>query len=410
MNISSGQFKTTTAFEKICGLKKEVRIIQGGKGSSKTISILMLFILLAISKRQNLILSVVAESLPNLKSGALRDFEKILKSWGLLDKFIINKTDRTYSYVTDIFDSKGRKTGTNKNMVEFFSVDGEGSRLGSRRSHLYINEASEIKFSTYIELYSRTSEFTIMDFNPRRKFWVHKELIGEPHVDFMILNFTHNEYIPVKEKASILWFKKKADQGSKYFKNKWRVLGLGLLGITEGVIFENWTEASSVPKDAQYLGAALDWGFSNDPNGLVKFYRYNQKIYIKESLYRKGMLNSQIAAHIKSDPELMSGLIIADAAEPKSIAELKSYGIIIKKSDVKDIDFGISVVQEFELVVVGKNAVEEFENYCYRVNRAGEQLAVPIDDWNHIIDPTRYFFAEMLSKSSMSGNSFKFVK
>lgn len=391
-----GQYKTTTAFEKICALKKEVRIIQGGKGSSKTISILMLFILLAISKRENLILSVVAESLPNLKSGALRDFEKILKSWGLYDKFIINRTDRTYTY--------------GSNLIEFFSVDGEGSRLGSRRTHLYINEADFIKFSTYIELYSRTSEFTIMDYNPRRKFWAHKELIGEPHVDFLILNFTDNEYIPDKEKASILWFKKKADEGSKYFKNKWRVLGLGLLGITEGIIFENWTEAKSVPVDAHYLGAGLDWGFSNDPNGIVKIYRYNQKIYLKESLYKKGMLNSQIAKHIKSDPELLNGIIIADAAEPKSIKELSSYGINIKKSDVKDIDFGINVMQEFEIVVVGKNAVEEFENYSYRFNKAGEQLGVPIDDWNHIIDPTRYFFAEELANYSMAGNKLKFVK
>ena len=394
--MKTGQYETTTAFEKICNLTKDVRIVQGGKGSSKTISILMLFILLCISKREGLILSVVAESMPNLLSGALRDFEKILKSWGLFDKFKKNNTRHIYSY--------------GSNLIEFFSVDGEGSRLGSRRSHLYINEADSIKFSTYIEIYSRTSEFTVIDFNPRRKFWAHKELIGEAHVDFLVLNFTHNEFIPEKEKSSILWFKKKADEGSRYFKNKWRVLGLGLLGITEGIIFENWTEAKQVPSDAHYLGAALDWGFTNDPTAIVKIYRYNQKIYLKESLYKRGMLNSQIAKHIKEDPELFAGIIIADAAEPKSIAELKTYGVKIKKSDVKDIAFGINIVQEFELIVVGSNAVEEFENYCYKRNKAGEQLDVPIDDWNHIIDPTRYFFAEMLAKSSMSGNSFKFVK
>jgi len=394
--MKTGQYETTTAFEKICNLTKGVRIVQGGKSSSKTISILMLFILLAISKREGLILSVVAESMPNLLSGALRDFEKILKSWGLYDKFKINNTRHVYTY--------------GSNLIEFFSVDGENSRLGSRRSHLYINEADSIKFSTFIEIYGRTSDFTIMDYNPRRKFWAHKELIGEAHVDFLILNFTHNEFIPEKEKSSILWFKKKADEGSRYFKNKWRVLGLGLLGITEGIIFENWNEAKQVPPDAHYLGAALDWGFTNDPTAIVKLYRYNQKIYIKESLYKRAMLNSQIAKHIIDDPELLNGIIIADAAEPKSIAELKTYGVKIKKSDVKDIDFGISVIQEFELVVVGKNAVEEFENYCYKRNKAGEQLGVPIDDWNHIIDPTRYFFAEMLAKSSMSGNTFRFVK
>lgn len=387
------KFKTTTAFEKICNLTKEVRVVQGGKGSSKTISILMIFILLAISARENLIMSVVAATLPNLKSGAIRDFEKILKSWGLYNKFKINLTDRTYSF--------------GSNIIEFFSVDGEASRLGSRRTHLYINEADSIKFSTYIELYSRTSQFTILDYNPRRKFWVHKDLIGQPHVDFIILNFTHNEFIPKNEKNSILWFKAKADAGSQFFKNKWRVLGLGLLGIAEGLVFENWTKADFVPKDAAYLGAALDWGFSNDPTGIVKLYRYEKKIYLKQSLYKKGMLNSQIAKHIQADIEILKGLVIADAAEPKSIAELKTYGIKIKKSDNKDIDYGISVMQEFEFVLVGEDLVEEFENYCYKTDKAGVSLGVPVDDWNHLIDPTRYFVAEMLSRTKSTGNSFK---
>lgn len=389
-------FETTTAFEKICELKKDVRIVQGGKGSSKTISILMLFIFLAIGKSKNLILSVVAESLPNLKSGALRDFSKIIRDWNIAHLFTENKTDRTFT--------------CGSNLIEFFSVDGEGSRLGSRRTHLYINEADFIKFSTYIELYSRTSVFTIMDYNPRRKFWAHKELIGESHVDYLVLNFTHNEKIPTKEKASILWFKKKADEGSKYFQNKWRVLGLGLLGITEGVIFENWKKADKVPADARYLGAALDWGFSGDPTGIVKIYRYDGKIYIVESLYKKGLLNSQIAKHIQSDAELISGVVIADAAEPKSIKELRTYGIKIKKSDVKDIDFGLSVMQEFEIRLVGSNLVEEFENYSYKFNKAGEQLGVPIDDWNHLIDAARYFFGEILSRVSSHGGSSRIIK
>ena len=392
----AGQYKTTTAFEKICSLKKDIRIIQGGKGSSKTISILMLFILLAISKREGLILSVVAQSMPNLLSGALRDFEKILKSWGLYDKFKINNTRHIYEFGT--------------NIIEFFSVDGEASRLGSRRTHLYVNEADFIKFSTFIEIYSRTSQFTIMDYNPRRKFWAHKELIGEPHVDFLILNFTHNEFIPEKEKASILWFKKKANEGSQYFKNKWRVLGLGLLGVTEGVIFENWTEAKIVPPGAKYLGGVLDWGFNPDPCGIAKLYQYDGKIYIVEYLYQRGLINSKIAAKINLDNELKNGIIIADSSEPKSIKELRSYGLKIKGADDKNIEFGIGVMQEFELVVIGKNAVEEFENYCYKVDKGGESLGVPVDDWNHIIDPTRYYFAEMLANSSMSGNSFKFVK
>lgn len=400
-------YRTSTAFEKICGLTKDIRIIQGGKGSSKTISILMIFIFLAISNRQNLILSIVAETLPNLKSGALRDFEKILKDWGLYDKFKINNTDRTYSFSRDIYDQNGEFLKTNINIIEFFSVDGEGSRLGSRRTHLYINEADMIKFSTFIELQGRTSVFTILDYNPRRKFWAHKELIGQPHVDFLLLNFTDNEFIPANEKKSILWYKQKADAGSKFFLNKWRVLGLGLLGITEGVIFENWTKGSFIPKDATYKGACLDWGFTNDPTTIVKIYLYDGKVYCKLVFYKREQLNSHIAKFILEDSELYSGIIIADGAEPKSIKEVSTYGIAITSANDKRILSGLGLMQEFNFVLIGENMIEEFENYCYKVNRSGESMGIPVDDWNHTIDPIRYFVVDMLSRSSVTGNILK---
>lgn len=391
-------YKTTTAFEKIAKLTKEVRIIQGGKGSSKTISILQLFIFFAMSTRTDLILSVVAESLPNLKSGALRDFEKLLKDMGVYSKFKINQTDRTYKY--------------GSNTIEFFSVDGESSRLGSRRTHLYINEADAIKFETFIELQGRTSDFTILDYNPRRKFWVHQHLLGQEHVDFLIVNYTDNEFIPVNELKSILWYKKKAEQTNQpYWINKYKVLGLGQLGIADGLIFDNFTKGEEVPEGAKYLGAGLDFGFSNDPTAITKIYKYDSKIYLQESLYKKGLLNSQIAKHINNDEALKSGIIICDSAEPKSISELRSYGLPVlpAKKSKGSILTGIQIMQEYDLVIIGDNLINEFENYCYQKDRAGESIGIPIDDYNHAIDGVRYFFIERLSKSSNNNNTLKWV-
>lgn len=403
-----GGYKTTKAFEKICQLDKEIRIIQGGKGSSKTISILELFLILCVSKRENLILSVVAQSVPNLLSGALRDFEKILKSWGLYGQFHINKTRHVYTYSRDVFDDDGNYLRTNDNIIEFFSVDGEHSRLGSRRTHLYINEADAIKFSTFIELQGRTADFTIMDYNPRRKFWAHKELIGQSNVDFLILNFSDNEYIPKNELNSILWYRKKAKAGSKYFQNKWRVLGLGLLGITEGVIFENYSKIDRLPEGATYLGGVVDWGFHPDPATVTKLYQYGKKVVVQERLYKRNLKNSNIAKFIMADKELMSKPIIADNSEPKSIKELQAYGIPIVEVKDKSILSGIEIMQEYEFLLIGENAVEEFENYCYKQNRAGESLGVPVDDWNHIIDPVRYFFNDNMGKSSSRGARLRF--
>ncbi|WP_418513716.1 PBSX family phage terminase large subunit [Corallibacter sp.] len=391
-------YKTSKAFGKIATLTKDIRIIQGGKGSSKTISILQLFIFLAMSTRKNLILSVVAESLPNLKSGALRDFEKLLKDMGIYSKFKVNLTDKSFKY--------------GSNIIEFFSVDGEASRLGSRRTHLYVNEADNIKFETFLELQGRTSDFTILDYNPRRRFWVHSELLGQPQVDFLQLNYLDNEFIPEGELKSILWYKKKAEQTqSPYWINKWKVLGLGELGIAEGLIFDNWKEVKELPEGAKYLGAGLDFGFSNDPSAIVKIYKYENKIILVESLYKKALLNSAIARHIMNDDELRNGIIICDSSEPKTIAELRSYGIPVMgvKKGRGSILSGIAIMQEYELLLIGKNLIEEFSNYCYQKDKSGESLGVPIDDYNHGIDGSRYFFMERLSKSANNYCGLKWV-
>jgi PBSX family phage terminase large subunit len=393
-----GQYKTTQAFAKIVSLTKAIRVIQGGKGCSKTISILQIFIFLAMSNRQNQIISIVAESLPNLKSGALRDFEKLLKDMGVYSKFKVNSTDKTYTYGT--------------NTIEFFSVDGEASRLGSRRNFLYINEADNIKFETFLELQGRTTDFTIIDFNPRRRFWAHSELVGQSHVDFITLNYLDNEYIPKGELESILWYKSKAESTqSPYWINKYKVLGLGELGIADGLIFDNWTEKEELPTGAKYLGAGMDFGFSNDPTAIIKIYKYGDTIYLLESLYKKGLLNSVIARHILADEELRTNIIICDSSEPKTIAELKSYGIPLSgvRKGKGSIISGIGIMQECKLVAIGKNLLEEFSNYCYQKDRSGESLGIPIDNWNHAIDAVRYFFMERLAKSVNNYNQLKFM-
>jgi len=395
--MSNGIYKTSAAFAKIAQLTKPVKIVQGGKGCSKTISILQLFIFTAMSIRKNLILSVVAESLPNLKSGAYRDFEKLLKDMNVYSKFEVNRTDKTFKY--------------GSNIIEFFSVDGEASRLGSRRTHLYINEADNIKFETYLELQGRTSDFTIIDYNPRRRFWAHSELINQPNVDFIQLNYLDNEYIPKGELDSILWYKEKAKSGNRFWVNKWKVLGLGELGVADGVVFEDYHILNEVPEGAKYLGAGLDFGFSNDETAIIKIYKYNDSIIMKESLYKKGLLNSAIARHITQDAELANGIIICDSSEPKTIAELRTYNIPVMgvKKGKGSIISGIQIMQEYNLIIIGDNLIEEFTNYSYQKDRSGESLGVPIDKYNNGIDAARYFFMTRLSKSSINHNILRWV-
>lgn len=402
-----GVYKTTTAFKKIATMKKPIRVVQGGKGCSKTISILQLFIYMAISNREDLIMSIVAESLPNLKSGALRDFEKLLKDMGLYDKFKVNKTDKTYTY--------------GSNTIEFFSVDGESSRLGSRRTHLYVNEVSEIRLETFLEIQGRTSGFTIVDYNPRRKFWIHEEFIGQDNVDYIQLNYTDNEYIPAQELESIMMYKRKAEETkSPYWINMWRVLGLGELGVVDGVIFEegsDWDIIKEVPEGARYLGAGLDFGFTH-VTAIVKLYEYldknmQKKIILHQSLFKAGMTSPRIAEHIKADPELMSSVITCDSARPEMIHEIRAYGCPVTSHKKRDVMSGIDLMHTLSLLITAESEemVEEFRSYAYAKDRNGKSLGVPnkAADVDNSIDSARYAIEHFLSKSRSTTNTLRWV-
>jgi len=402
-----GIYKTTEAFKKIMRLTKPIRIVQGGKGCSKTISILQMFIFLAISKRENLVLSVVAQSLPNLKTGALRDFEKLLKDMGLYDKFHVNRTDKTFTY--------------GSNIIEFFSVDTESSRLGSRRTHLYINEMDGIKFDTFLELQGRTAEFTIGDFNPRRRFWGTEDLKGDPSVDYIVLNYLDNVYIPEQELESIMFFKRKADEtNSPYWINKWRVLGLGELGVVDGVIFEEgseWNIIEKIPEEARYLGAGLDFGFTH-VTAIVKLYQWLDEggrkcIIMKLALFEKELTAPMIANRIKADDELMSSVITCDSARPEMVSEIRQYGCPVVSHRKRDVMSGIDLMHSYPMFVTedSKEMQDELRAYSYAKDRSGRSLGVPnkSQDVDNSIDAARYAFEKFVSLASNRKNVLKWV-
>ena len=155
-------FQRTTATNKVLSLKRRIKIIQGGTSASKTYSILAVLINKAIIQ-PNLEISVVAESIPHLRRGALKDFIKILKWTNRFDDSQFNKSLLTYQF-------------KNGSTFEFFSADDSSKLRGARRDILYINECNNVTFESYNELAIRTKKEVYLDFNPANEFWVHKEL------------------------------------------------------------------------------------------------------------------------------------------------------------------------------------------------------------------------------------------
>jgi phage terminase large subunit len=382
--------KKTTAQSKIAALKKRVRIVQGGTSSSKTFTIIPLLIDHAIKNSLSEI-SVVAESIPHLKRGAIKDFKKIMIWCGLWDDSRFNKSDLKYVF-------------TNGSFIEFFSADQPDKLLGARRHVLFVNEANNINFEAYNHLAIRTSDFIYIDFNPTNEFWAHTELQNDVDTDFIILTYKDNEALDESIVKEIEKAREKA-KTSSYWDNWWRVYGLGEIGSLEGVIFSNWKLIDKLPKEARLIGYGLDFGYSKDPTALVGIYQYNNQRILHEHLYSTGLVNSDIAKFIDNNV-----ITYADSAEPKSIEEIRRAGKMIYpvKKGSDSINFGIQIIQQNNYLVTKEstNLIKELRSYVWDKNKTGEQLTKPVDYMNHAIDAWRYHEMMALGIDGNKGNYF----
>lgn len=345
----------TTALNKILALKKRLKVIQGGTSAGKTIAILMVLIDRA-QNEPNKLFSVVSESFPHLRRGAIRDFLNIMEGAKFFKDSEWNKTEYIYKF-------------SNGSQIEFFSADQPGKVRGPRRDVLFENEANNIPYETHTQLAIRTKEDIYIDYNPVTEFWVHTEIIPKLEHDFLILTYKDNEGLPDSIVSEI--------EARRVNKSWFRVYGEGLVGEIEGKIFKNWQIIDEVPGDARLMRRGLDFGFSNDPAALVDVYKWNQGYVIDEQLYQLGKHNREIAELIKLLPS-PSTLIIADSAEPKSIDEMKSYGLSILPSTKGpgSVKRGIDYVQD-QVVYVTKqsvNTIKEYRNYIWLVDKDGKVL------------------------------------
>lgn len=358
--------------------KKRFIINQGGTSSSKTYSILQLLILICL-KRKNLIISIVAETYPHLKRGAMRDFYQILMSEGLYHPAHHNKTDGSY------------RIGSN--LIEFFSGDKVERMKGARRDILFVNEAYGIKYEVFDQLEVRTKWFCIIDFNPVSQFWVHDEVIKNSRAESEIILSTYldNPYLNTRIVDSI-----ERHRNNEYW---WKVYGLGMIGQIEGLIFPSHRYIQPGEEWPTYYnsGFGLDFGF-NDPDAMVKTVidHKNKKMYWDEKIYKEGnsfeQLKELIGQHCNRNDQ-----IIADCADARMIAQLSKYfnikGVNKKKWTISE---ALKMMQDYEHIMTEEstNLAKEFSNYVWNDKKA----ELPIDDFDHLIDAGRYRFMETTSR------------
>jgi phage terminase large subunit len=388
------EFKYTTAISRIRRMTARKKVIQGGTSAGKTLAILAVLIDIAAKKKTEI--SVVSESIPHLRRGAIKDFAKVMQwtnRW-VADRW--NKTLLTYNFA-------------NGSVIEFFSADSEARLRGARRQVVYINEANNIDFESYYQLAIRTSEAIYIDFNPTHEFWAHTEVLHEDDSELIILTYNDNEALPDTIRKDIELNRTKAET-SAYWANWWKVYGLGQVGTLQGAIYEDFEVVEGIDVSrAKFVALGLDWGFSNDPTALVAIYRQGDCLLIQELLYATGLTNQDIADKLRSLGITRAWEIVADSAEPKSIEEIYRLGFNIKPAEKgpDSVRNGIDILKRYKLQVTkdSTNLIKELRSYTWATDKEGKNTGVPIDSFNHACDAMRYVALNKLRVS----NSGKYV-
>jgi len=372
----------TTAIKKISKMKKRVRAVQGGTSASKSFSILMYLIAKAQTdyiknkdgsmEMKPTLTSIVSESFPHLKRGVMRDFINIMSEQGYYKEERWNRTDFTYTFET------GSK-------IEFFSADQPDKVRGPRRDRLFMNECNNLHYDTFGQLEIRTKEFIFLDWNPTVDFWFYTEVLPRKDCEHIILTYKDNEGLDPRIVEAI-----EQRRGNVSW---WRVYGEGQLGEVEGKIYRNWEVVERIPHEARLERYGLDFGYTNDPTAIVGIYYYNGGYILDEVSYEKGMSNKQIADLFKNIDRAM---IVADSAEPKSIDELRGYGlnVIPAKKGKDSVRNGIATVQSQKISVTfqSSNIVKEYKNYMWRYDKNGKPVSPnePEGGLDHALDAIRY--------------------
>lgn len=377
-NISL-DFGVTPVFHWNLNATADIVINQGGTWSSKNWSIAQVLIVIAITTKLDKPITVVGRTLPNLKRGALRDFEDIINNSKLFQSKIkkFNKTDKVYTF-------------DNGSKIEFFSVEDYQKAKDGKRAYLYINEANGIPYSVAKQLINRTSKRVFIDFNPDIKFWAHTEYHENSDFDtelFISNCFDHNQFTPEKMKRLIL-----ADCAKD--SNYKRVYGYGLTGKVKGLVFPKCYSHTAMQRPLKKHAYGLDFGFTNDPSVLVECGLSRGEFWGECLLYETGMTNKDLSQVFDANGLTKQDEIYADSASPKDIQELKNYGwnVIGAKKGQGSINASINKLKEYTLNVVGADWVDESNRYKWKVHsKDGTKLNIPIDKHNHCWDAARYY-------------------
>lgn len=380
-------------------------VLEGGSRSSKTYSIIQFWILWAQVNRGETKRVIVARSKSTWVSATVYfDFIKMVKSYGIYDKRLENKTQKIYK----LFDTE----------FWFAGLDDPQKVHGFTSDAFWINEAIEIDNDDFDQIEQRCSGFGILDYNPSiDEHWIYDKVCKRTDTCFMHSTMLDNAFLPENSRRKLLSYEPTEANyaAGTADKNKWEIYGLGIRAKLEGAIFENWQMVKLIPDEVKYKHHryGLDFGYTNDPTCLVDVFWRGNEVWVDELVYETNLTNPQIGRRI-GQYQLKQVKGYADSAEPKSIKEIHDMGInihpVVKGPD--SIKNGIDVLKRYKIHITERsvNAIKEARNYKWMQDKNGKYLNHPIDDFNHFWDAFRYValmdLGEKIKQQNLGGVFF----
>lgn len=359
-----------------------VTLLQGGTRSGKTWSIIY-YIIWMCDQYDDLEIDIVRDTFTALKATVWKDFKQVLLDIGEYNPNNHNKTDHIYHL--------------NGNTINYYGADNPEKIHGRSRDILWINEAQHMDRETVDQLFPRTRQRIIADYNPALPLdhWLDDYMhTFKPFIS----TYKDNPHLTKQQVLDI-----ESRKNNEYW---WKVYGCGERTQPVGAIFSNW-DTGEFDTSLPYI-YGQDFGYSVDPTTLVKIAVDDKRrvLYVDELLYEPGLTTSDIHTHLVkhvTDREL----IIADSAEPRLIDELKHKGLNIKPT-VKGPDSvraGIKRMQDYKIVATPRsvNVIKELNNYVWHDKKSD----TPIDAFNHGIDAIRYAFMYLKDKPNYGKYSIR---
>ena len=373
------------------------QIFFGGSSSGKSVFLAQRCIIdIMRGGRNYLVCRAVGKT---IRKSVFNELNKVISAFGVKHLFKINQSDM---FITCANGYQILFTGLD-DVEKVKSITPEKGVI----TDIHVEEATECDRGDILDLYKRqrggdegTAKRMILSFNPiLQSHWIYNEWFSSvawadeqteyKSDDLSILKTTYkdNAYLTTADKKDL------ENEKDTY---RYDVYTLGKWGILGHVIFTNWRVEDLTPLRDQFTNHryGLDFGFSSDPAALwcAHYDRNHKRIYVFDELYERGLTNDLLAAEIKK--KIGDGYVICDSAEPKSIQELRNYGIQAgeAKKGKDSVLFGIQWLQQQEIIIDKNciNAKTEISTYHWQEDASGNAIKKPSDKNNHLIDAARY--------------------